>query len=32
MMDTYRLDLQAIEQSLRDVQREFPTVVFQTWI
>ena len=26
MMDTYRLDLKAIEQSLRDVQREFPKI------
>src|SRR5215831_11379614 len=25
-MDTYRLDLKAIEQSLRDVQREFPKI------
>ena len=25
-MDKYRLDLQAIEQSLRDVQREFPKI------
>jgi len=25
-MDTYRLDLKAIEQSLRDVQREFPHI------
>jgi hypothetical protein len=25
-MDTYRLNLQAIEQSLRDVQREFPKI------
>src|SRR5215510_10419823 len=25
-VDTYRLDLKAIEQSLRDVQREFPKI------
>src|SRR2546428_14053386 len=25
-MDTYRLDLKTIEQSLRDVQREFPKI------
>src|SRR5262245_8111806 len=25
-MDTYRLNLKAVEQSLRDVQREFPKI------